>query len=215
MVNSVKNVLIIGGTGLIGSNLTERFLNEKCKIVVTGSKTNLARSLSDMITYIQLDITDIKSFDIFFDRLLEVFSYVDVLIYSVGVHMSVKYTHISEEEFNSCIGTGIKGLYFFIQKFVRFYSNKRKCKIIVINSIAAFLPAITPNQISKWAMRGFVKGISQEIQAEGFDIWGVAPHRIVSVPKNENETGIDSLVDIIFKIIRSDIVSEKGDTIIC
>lgn len=211
----MKNVLVIGGTGLIGSSIAKEFAEKKHNVFITGTKPKDKVDISRNLTYLMFDLSAINSYDSFFSRILSQIGNVDVLIYSAGIHSRVDFLKAKEDDFDRYMAVGIKGLFFFMQKFFQYFGQTSECTVIVINSISSYQAAITPNQISKWAIRGFIKGISKEFYGKGISIFGLAPHRIVQCDAKEDETNINDLIEIIIQMVSSKSQYDTGDTIVC
>lgn len=70
----------------------------------------------------------------------------------------------------------VKGVFFFCQAVSRYMiSRGTKGHILNLSSSSALRPASTPYNISKWAIRGFTKGLADSLLPYGIVVNAIGP----------------------------------------
>lgn len=101
---------------------------------------------------------------------------IDILVNSAGIHHTLSFDNMTEEEFDRIMDTNVKGT-FFVSWAVGNYmiENRIKGHILNISSSSALRPAWELYQISKWAIRGFTLGLAEKLQLYGIVVNAIAP----------------------------------------
>lgn len=143
----MKKVLIIGGTGGLGSKLSDQ-LKSNYKITSIGSK--------------DLDVTDIKACEQYFEN-----NHFDVVLNFAGVNydsMVHKINSNNIDKVNNLIDVNIKGAINVVSSCIKNMRKNSYGRIILISSVLAEknVPGTSIYSSSKSFLDKFVKNISQE-----------------------------------------------------
>ncbi len=184
-----KIAMITGGSGGIGMAIAASFLRSGCKVVLCGtSEEKLQKCCQKLLTDTSsestsvkgmvLDVTNISSFDQKVDQALNTFTEhrIDILVNAAGVRAKLKFFDTTEEEYDSVMDINTKGTYFMCQSVSKYMiDNNVHGHILNVTSSGALRPAWTPYQMSKWAIRGFTKGLADTLLPYGIIVNAIAP----------------------------------------
>ena len=178
-----KVALITGGSGGIGKAIAKMLVNCGCRVIICGTNKDklirCARDISPQCKYMVLDLTDISSFEAVVEQSFEVFGAIDILINSAGIHNPSRFNSFlttTIEDFDKIMNINVKGTYFFSQTVAKkMISEGTKGHICLISSQSAIEPAWSAYRLSKWAEKGMVQGLAQELLKYGIIVNGVAP----------------------------------------
>lgn len=176
-----RNILMVGGTGGIGNAIAHKLLNCGANVIITGSTKKsieeARKKTHEKISYIELDLLKINTFENVINDVISRFGNIDTLILAAGVHSSnPNFYEMSSEEFDRVININLKANYFFARQFAKhLINNKIKGNILFVSSIRGIEPTLTPYGISKWGLNGFVKGLALELIKHGIVVNSIAP----------------------------------------
>ena len=227
-----KVALVIGGTGGIGSAISQTLIRGGCNVIVTGStqksfdKLDRALRDSDHVENLIFDLSDISSYDAKLNEASEKYGGLDILICSAGVHSeSFGFLDMTEREYDRVMGINLKAPFFLCQQFAKYIVEKNRGggHICLVSSSRGSEPAYSPYGVSKWAMNGIIKGLAQELIPYGIVVNGVAPGTtatpLIGVSKNdsiatfENQVGRMALPEEVANIVQM-LVGETGNMIV-
>lgn len=183
-VLSGRVALITGGSSGIGLSIAEAFLNSGCKVIIAGSNEKKLKRVvvkldnSINLKYIVIDVLDVSSIDNKISQAITLFdeNRIDILVNSAGVHHSLNFENMTEEEFNKIMDTNVKGTFFVCQSMAKHMTDKKvKGNILNVSSSSALRPAGGPYQMSKWAINGFTLGLAKQLQPNGIVVNAIAP----------------------------------------
>jgi len=158
----MKNILIIGGNGVLGKNLT-LLLNKNNFTCIVPSK-------------IELNLKDINSIEDFSKKI----SNIDGIICVAGKEPSMNLESLSWEHLNEMIDVHYKGVLWCIKKMVNKINHGGF--IILTSSISSFKGSYDPTYSSlKSAINGLTRTLSVELSPK-IRVNAVAPSLIKDTP---------------------------------
>lgn len=190
MTSKNRKVVVIGGTSGIGLGAAQLLDKEGYSVVSTGR-----RELKiDGIEFHKMDVTSEDSVKSFFDQCSDF----DYIVYCAGITEAAR----SIEEFdvqkhNQIIATNLTGL-LVVLKYAVFTLRKRKGSVVVVNSVASrsFSKFSSVDYTcSKYALRGLVNQLSQDLAGSGVRINAVYPS-MTRTPMLEDVLGKSKIKDI-------------------
>lgn len=177
-----KTALIAGGSGGLGLAFAKAFKEAGCSVIIAGTnqdKLNKCQSnLGQDILTIVLDISDVSSLE---DKVDEAVSIspdrkIDILVNSAGVNKAQNFLNVKENDYNRIMDINTKGTFFMCQAMAKYMiKNNIKGHILNVSSSSALRPAWTPYEISKWAIKGFTKGLADVLLPYGIVVNAIAP----------------------------------------
>lgn len=191
-----KVALITGGSSGIGFAIAQAFQNCGCKVIIAGSnETKLSTALDKLkgsAKGIVIDIKDIASIPSKLKEAAGLFeeNKIDILVNSAGVHHTLSFETMNEEEYDKIMDTNVKGTFFISQAMGLFMIEQGiKGHILNISSSSALRPAWGPYQMSKWAIRGLTLGLAEKLQPYGIVVNAIAPGQTATPMLNKTDLG--------------------------
>lgn len=181
--------LITGGTSGIGFSIADAMLDAGAtKVIITGRTEDKCKAAvlklkekgenrNGRILYQTLDNRNISSFDSALQSILSKIENtpLSILVNNAGVQ-SPPFGETTEEQYDNCLDTNLKGAYFLTQKVARYMvDNKIEGNILNIASSSSTRPAANAYIISKVGLKEFTAGIAKTLIPHGIVVNGVAP----------------------------------------
>jgi 3-oxoacyl-[acyl-carrier protein] reductase len=183
----MKNVLITGGSGGIGSAIAESFAQEGYNVIIHSHhnkpKANMiARRLCTdyQITSlaVQADISDRSSVNNMYDIIDTMFGSVDILINNAGIAQQKLFTDITAEDWKNMFGVNLDGVFNCTQEVLRRYMLKRHNGVILnISSMWGQVGASCEvhYSASKAGVIGLTKALAKEVGLSGIRVNCICP----------------------------------------
>ncbi len=178
-----KVAIITGGSGGIGMAIAKKLSSCGCKIIICGTnKDKLARCCDEIANdckSIVLNLNDCSSFENVVNQAFAYFGRIDILISSAGIHSPSRFGSFIDttvNEFDKIMNVNVKGTYFFSQAVAKkMIDTKTKGHICLVTSQSAIEPAWSSYRLSKWAEKGLIQGMAQELLPYEIIVNGIAP----------------------------------------
>ena len=182
-----RAALITGGTSGIGFAMAESFLKNGAKVVITGRNIERVqkavleleskdKKYTNRIFGIQMDSKEVASFGRKFNEALALCGIkIDILVNNAGIAKG-DFNALTEDDFDSVIGTNLKGAFFLSQTVARYMrDNGIQGNILNVASSSSLRPAVSPYTLSKWGLRGFTLGLAKILIPHGITVNAIAP----------------------------------------
>ncbi len=180
-----KVAIITGGTRGIGYAIASKFLENKAKVVILGSKMESVNSAIEKLKEKNKDyevigyaptLTNSAEVKEVFESVKEAYGKIDILVNNAGVSSSTPITDFTEEEYDKVADLNIKGV-FICSKDIVPYLAETQGSIINTSSIVSIYgqPAGVMYPASKFAVNGMTKSLARELAPKGIRVNAVAP----------------------------------------
>lgn len=191
-----KVALITGSDSGIGQASAIAFAKEGANIVITyhtdekGAKDTLEKveEAGRKGIVIPVDISKEAEVDEMFDRALQAFGRVDVLMNNAAINgQGFKVAEMPTENWDKAIKINLYGTFFCTRRFIReLRKQKIRGKIINVSSVHEEIPAPGTAEYcaSKGAVRNFSRVLALELAGEGINVNNIAPGMILT-PMNQ------------------------------
>ncbi|MEL7564869.1 MAG: 3-oxoacyl-ACP reductase family protein [Dehalobacterium sp.] len=130
-MDNSKAILVTGSSRGIGRELVKFFAQKGHKVAVNYAKSeNEAQSLYDEISsynkdiiLVKADISDRLQVKNMFQKIVQKFGRIDVLINNAGINMDASFMDMSDEKWQRVIDTNLTGNFICSQEFVFAFNN--------------------------------------------------------------------------------------------
>ncbi|AWM79450.1 3-oxoacyl-ACP reductase [Gammaproteobacteria bacterium ESL0073] len=182
---SNKTVIITGAAGGLGSALVKAYLELDYNVVANGLNiTNLEVMAARLenpnnLLLIQGDIGKPETSKKLFDKAIQHFNKVDILINNAGIFIAKPTTDYTEEEINTIINTNLKGFIYPSQAAANHMINSSSGHIINITASIAIqpnakLPALLPVLV-KGGINQATRALALELSPSNIQVNAIAP----------------------------------------
>ena len=191
-----KVALITGSDSGIGQATANEFAKEGAKVVITyysdeeGAQETLKKveAAGSNGLVLQVDVTEEKEVERMFDKAIEKFGRVDILMNNAAVNgQGIKVADMSTEVWDTAMKTNVYGYFFCTRRFINQVRKQGgKAKIINVSSVHEEIPAPGTAEYcaTKGAVRNFTRVLALELAEEGINVNNIAPGMILT-PMNE------------------------------
>jgi 3-oxoacyl-[acyl-carrier protein] reductase len=180
-----KVALVTGGSRGIGKAIVRTFAEAGAKVAFTyRSSGAAAEAFKDELTgrgftvlAFQSDATSFKDAAAVVEAVVAQLGRLDVLVNNAGITKDTLLLRMTEEDWDTVIGTNLKGVFNFTKAAIRPMISQRSGQIINISSIVG----ITGNAgqanyaASKAGIIGFTKSVAKELGSRNIQVNVVAP----------------------------------------
>lgn len=190
-MSSAKTVIVTGASSGLGLAIAKAYLDLGFNVV--GNARTLARlqeaadSLGNPANFLLVegDIALANTATRLFERAIEAFGKVDILISNAGIFVPSPVTDYTEAQLESIVDTNLKGFFYPAQAAARHMTANGGGQIVAITASIALqpnvkVPALLPVLI-KGGLNSAVRGLALELAASQVQVNGVAPG-IIATP---------------------------------
>ena len=181
MKMSNRTVLITGGAGGIGSELSKQLLARGNVVIVTGrdeARLDRARHALPGLHIIKSDASDPIAIKELHDRLIAQFPALDMIVNNAGVMRNLKlHEDRSLVDLTREIELGINGPMWMVQQFLGHLRTRPNALIVNISSGLAFVPfpAAPIYCAAKAALHAYTKCLRAQLNGRGVSVVELAP----------------------------------------
>lgn len=194
MERNQKIALVTGGSRGLGKNMALKLAEKGLDVIVTYNKRkDDAQQVVDQIQQsgrqaaaLQLNVGDLKSFDVFFVQLKEALQNVfktdkiDFLINNGGMGGHALIENVTEEMFDELLNVHFKGVYFLTQKAIPFLNDGGGIINISSGLARVSLPGSSAYASMKGAIEIFTRYLAKELAPRGIRANTIAPGAIAT-----------------------------------
>ncbi|MDX1592477.1 MAG: SDR family oxidoreductase [Balneolaceae bacterium] len=171
-----KVVLIVGGSGGIGSACAKLFSKAGAKVVLAARDKSKAEEVAKEINgnggdayVIKTDVTDLASVSDMTSEVKDNLGEIDVLINAFGVGIIQPLLDIKPEDAKNLFETNVYGTFLVTQTVVRHMASNKKGRVILFPGILgkAVMKNTSVYSASKYAVTGFAKALVEENKRSG------------------------------------------------
>jgi NAD(P)-dependent dehydrogenase (short-subunit alcohol dehydrogenase family) len=177
----------------MGKAIALEFAKQGAKMVLCDLETKECREIAKQVNNlgskalsIKCDVTKKSDVKRVVAKTIQKFKKIDILINNAGKTLTNPITKIKEKEWNEIIDTNLKGVFLFSREVSNHMINKKKGKIININSVAGEVGFLNSSAYcaSKGGVVNLTKELAIELSPHHINVNGIAPGII---PTNRTE----------------------------
>jgi 3-oxoacyl-[acyl-carrier protein] reductase len=179
-------VAIVTGAGRgIGRAIALQFSKEGARVACVSRTEQNAQNVANEINALRpdaakayaVDVADHAAVQKVGGKILEDFGRADILVNNAGVRCDALVMRMSVEDWDTVIGTNLRGAFSFAQAIVRAMTKQRSGRIINISSVIGLMgnAGQTNYAASKAGLIGFTKSLARELASRNITVNAVAP----------------------------------------
>jgi meso-butanediol dehydrogenase/(S,S)-butanediol dehydrogenase/diacetyl reductase len=180
-----KVVVITGGGEGIGESVTRRMAQDGYAVAILDYNINKAealatdlRNLGFNVQAIYCDVSNPRDVDSAFDKVMEIFNRIDVLIHNAGMGGYLPWLDASLADWRKMFATNCTAVFLCGQRAAKeMVDSGIKGKIIITLSQASHTQDrdAVLYSVSKWGARGLMRNMAAALSSYGITVNGVCP----------------------------------------
>ena len=181
-----KIAVITGGSRGIGFATAQKFIKEGATVIITASTPESAQRGVEklreefpqaVVEGISPNLTDLASVQDAFEKVIEKFGRIDVLVNNAGISESTPLEHYTEELFDKVMDLNVKGVFNPIRAAVESMTKQGTGVILSTSSMVSISgqPSGFAYPASKFALNGMTLSLARELGPKGIRVNAVAP----------------------------------------
>jgi len=197
----MKNVLITGATGGIGSALIDAFYSKEYNLFISGTNKEKLQSIKSKYTerleVCGCDLSKDAEIENLVIKAEEYYGSIDILVNNAGITKDNLFLRISKEDWDQVIDINLNANFLITKLALKNMVKKRWGRIINISSDASKIgnPGQTNYVASKSAIEGFTRSLASEVASRNITANCVSPGFInTNMLDNIEQNKLESMV---------------------
>lgn len=204
-----KVAVITGATRGIGYATAKKFLENGCKVVIFGSKSETVKKALESLRKENKDydvkgfypnLTNLKEVEEVFNIIKDLYGKIDILVNNAGISARESIYDYKEEDFKKIMDLNVNAV-FNCSKAVSLIMKENKGGVILNTSSMVSIygqPSGCGYPASKFAVNGLTKSLARELGKDGIRVNAVAPGIILTdMMKSVEDNVIEPLIKTI------------------
>mgnify|MGYP001334448007 CR=1 FL=1 len=177
----MKNVLITGATGGIGSSILDVFHSNGYNVCVTGTNKDKLNEIENKydnnIKCISCNLNNEIQIDNLVEQANEYYGSTHILINNAGITRDNLFLRMKDEEWDDVININLKSNFWLTKKFLKSMIKQRWGRIVNISSDAAKIGNSGQSNYvaSKSAIEGLTRTLANEVASRGITVNCISP----------------------------------------
>ena len=189
-----KVVLVTGASQGLGKQFAELLCAKGARVALAARQVAKITSLKEEleakggIAYaVEMDVLDKQSISDCVEVVEHELGSIDVLVNNAGIAINKFFLDVTEEEYDSVLGTNLKGCFFCAQAVAKKMANRKSGSIINISSVLGTRPigTLTTYCASKAGLNQLTATMALELARSGVRVNAIAPGYI-ETPMNSD-----------------------------
>ena len=189
-----KVVLVTGASQGLGKQFAELLCAKGARVALAARQVAKITSLKEEleakggIAYaVEMDVLDKQSISDCVEVVEHQLGSIDVLVNNAGVAINKFFLDVTEEEYDSVLGTNLKGCFFCAQAVAKKMANRKSGSIINVSSVLGARPigTLTTYCDSKAGLNQLTATMALELARSGVRVNAIAPGYI-ETPMNSD-----------------------------
>jgi NAD(P)-dependent dehydrogenase (short-subunit alcohol dehydrogenase family) len=186
----MKNVIITGASGSLGSAVVERFLEASWRVIAVDREPNAATA--DSAHHLSADLSDFDAVENLFtevDKLGEV----DAVVHCAGGFRFSNTDQISNDDIDFLLNANFKSSVLVARESLKRLKASGRGQLVFISSVTSLGPGagVGVYGASKAAINALVDGIAAEVKDSGINVHAVLPSIIDTAPNRKDMPDAD------------------------
>lgn len=173
-----KVAVITGGNSGIGLAITREFSSKGVQTLIFGrdqhSLQAATRELKKVI-HLNGDVQSISDLQYLFHSTYQNLGKIDILVASAGIAKMTPLTEVTEEEFDQLVAVNFKGVFFTVQKALKYFNDGGSIILITSNANQRGQPGAAVYSATKAAVRSLARSFSSELIDRNIRVNALSP----------------------------------------
>lgn len=188
-----RNVLIIGGTGILGSAVTKAYLAKGNTVAVTYLFDNevdrfkeFNPELFEKVTFLFANVTEESDVQKTIQKFITQFGHLDVLVNIVGGFVGgIPTAELEEDRWNFMMNLNLKSVFLCCKTVVPYMTERGYGKIVNVSARAGLKgeAGLSAYCVSKGGVRTLTESLAAEVMDSGINVNCIMPS-IMDTPMN-------------------------------
>ena len=178
-----KVVVVTGAAQGIGKQIALDFAKEKATVIIFDvNKEALEEAQKELNAYSQsayyvVDVTNNSQIEETFNKIIDKFAKIDILINNAGITKDNLALRLSENDWDKVLTVNLKGAFLSSKVCAKYMVKQRKGKIINISSIIGIIgnAGQANYSASKAGLIGLTKSLAKELGSRNICVNAIAP----------------------------------------
>ena len=178
-----KVAIVTGGTRGIGYEIVKKFLDNKAKVVLFGSREDSVNKALDLLKEegyeamgLYPNLSSLDEVKNAFEEVKNKYGKIDVLVNNAGVSSATPLEKYTEEEYEKVVDINIKAVYNCSKAVVEYMKENGGCILNTSSMVSIYgQPSGVMYPASKYAVNGMTKSLARELGKYNIRVNAVAP----------------------------------------
>ena len=178
-----KVAIVTGGTRGIGYEIVKKFLDNKAKVVLFGSREDSVNKALDLLKEegyeamgLYPNLSSLDEVKNAFEEVKNKYGKIDVLVNNDGVSSATPLEKYTEEEYEKVVDINIKAVYNCSKAVVEYMKENGGCILNTSSMVSIYgQPSGVMYPASKYAVNGMTKSLARELGKYNIRVNAVAP----------------------------------------
>lgn len=181
----MKNVIITGASGSLGSAVVNRFLNESWRVIAVDREPK--NQNRENVYHLGADLSDSDAVETLFAE-IDQLGGIDAVVHCAGGFRFSTTDQISNDDINFLLNANFKSSVLVARESLKRLKASGQGQLIFISSVTSLGPGagVGVYGASKAAINALVDGIAAEVKDSGINVHAVLPSIIDTAP-NRND----------------------------
>ena len=177
-----KVAVITGGNSGIGLATAREFKAEGARVVIFGRNQETldkaVQSLGTGTLAVQGDVTSLSDLDLLYQRTVDRFGRIDILVANAGISKPRTVEHIDETNFDQISDINFKGAFFTVQRAIPHLNDGASVLLVTGSVYEKGVPGYSVVSATKAAVRSLARTFSAELLPRGIRVNALSPGSI-------------------------------------
>ena len=178
-----KIAIVTGGTRGIGYEIVKKFLDNKAKFVLFGSREESVNKALDLLKEEGYDaiglypnLSNLDEVKNAYEEVIKSYGKIDILVNNAGVSSATPLDKYTEEEYDKVVDINIKAVYNCSKAVFEYMKETGGCILNTSSMVSIYgQPSGVMYPASKFAVNGMTKSLARELGKYNIRVNAVAP----------------------------------------
>ena len=211
MITSLKNILVTGAEGALGSAVVKRFVASGTSVI--GTYREAPGIADERITWVKMNISDSRSVAEGIASLRAQFGEIEGLIHCAGGFRYSPLEQTSDQDLDFLLNVNLRSAFLLLRELLPSMKKKGFGRIVLVSAKASLNPGagLSAYAASKAGLNAIVSSVADEVRSYDININAVMPSMIDTLANRKDMPKADfaawvkpeELAEIIFSLTQA------------